>query len=103
MGYINVSELTGAVQGLVRILRAFPREIRVVAYSYARLQRHQQWIQSGQLDASTCSSTRRQEFLVSGKAPMPNPIPTLCSQHDTTPSRIAPTLLWVSCGSCSGE
>ena len=34
---------------------------------------------------------------------MPNPIPTLCSQHNTTPSRIPPTLLWVSCGSCSGE
>ena len=34
---------------------------------------------------------------------MPNPIPTLCSQHNTTPSRTPPTLLWISCGSCSGE
>ena len=41
-GHIKVFGLTGAVQGLVRILRPFPREIRVVEYSYARSQRTQQ-------------------------------------------------------------
>lgn len=37
---------------------------------------------------------------------MLNPIPTLCSQRNTTPScktGTPPTLLWISCGSCSGE
>src|SRR5258708_19481011 len=37
---------------------------------------------------------------------MLDPMPTFGSQRTTTPSRktgIPPTLLWISCGSCSGE
>ena len=37
---------------------------------------------------------------------MLNPIPACCSQRTTTPSRktgLPPTLLWIGCGSCSGE
>src|SRR5258708_9217078 len=37
---------------------------------------------------------------------MLDPMPTFGSQHTTTPSRktgIPPTLLWIGCGSCSGE
>ena len=37
---------------------------------------------------------------------MLNPIPACCSQRTTTPARETespPTLLWIGCGSCSGE
>ena len=37
---------------------------------------------------------------------MLDPMPTFGSQRTTTPSRktgIPPTLLWIGCGSCSGE
>jgi Ni,Fe-hydrogenase I small subunit len=34
---------------------------------------------------------------------MLNPIPTFCSRHNAIRPRIPPTLLWISCGSCSGE
>src|SRR5262245_32046940 len=43
---------------------------------------------------------------VGRKTPMLNSRPTLCSQPNTAASRkpgIPPTLLWIGCGSCSGE
>ena len=60
-------------------------------------------IDSVQRDASTVQQHAAPRIPSLRGRPMPNPIPVSCGQHHTTPSPIPPTVLWIGCGSCSGE